>query len=66
MISVIPPLLNIETIAKGRGIRELRHQVKITRTDVALPPHRRGAEARRTPAEEGSSLRNLCAFAPLR
>ena len=28
MISVIPPLLNIETIAKGRGIRELKRPVR--------------------------------------
>jgi hypothetical protein len=28
MISVIPPLLNVETIAKGRGIRELKRLVR--------------------------------------
>jgi len=28
MIGVIPPLLNIETIAKGRGIRELKRLVR--------------------------------------
>ena len=29
MISVIPPLLNVETIAKGRGIRELKRLVRL-------------------------------------
>ena len=29
MISVIPPSLNVETIAKGRGIRELKRLVRL-------------------------------------
>ena len=29
MFTVLPPLLNVETIAKGRGIRELRRLARI-------------------------------------
>lgn len=29
MLTVLPPLLNVETIAKGRGIRELRRLERV-------------------------------------